>query len=240
MKIPAYVINLNHRTDRLQRFQQQSGAEIFERVPAIDGQLLKIVHQNQLDSVFNIKKAQQNIKREVTAGEIACALSHILCWKKIAHHPNIADDDFGLVAEDDVTLTPHFLENLNTLITQIKQSSNQLVILQKFTHINMLPEAADLIEQFSFAKSPDIRFYLHSGAALYLLRKQQAKEIIHYLEHAKPFWLADEFLHFCPLQKISIPLPLLGKIIDNVNAESDLEFERKQARQRYKQEQSSE
>jgi glycosyl transferase family 25 len=87
MKI--FLINLDRSRDRLAAIQTELGqAKLnFERVSAIDGNEL-----NDLElSVYNPLK---NLSR----GEVACFLSHRLCWKKIID----SDIPAALILEDDV------------------------------------------------------------------------------------------------------------------------------------------
>ena len=55
---------------------------------------------------FDVATFTQMIPRGPTMGEIACTLSHIKCWQLIALDESIDEDEFCLIAEDDITLLP--------------------------------------------------------------------------------------------------------------------------------------
>ena len=100
----GYVINLDRQPERLTHFYQQPGSEIFQKVSAVDRKVLDIIGNKEF--FFDVTTFTQMIPRGPTMGEIACTLSHIKCWQLIALDESIDDDEFCLIAEDDVTLLP--------------------------------------------------------------------------------------------------------------------------------------
>ncbi|AWI51903.1 udp-glcnac--lipooligosaccharide n-acetylglucosaminyl glycosyltransferase [Actinobacillus porcitonsillarum] len=229
----GYVINLNSRTDRLHKFNLHPDAKYFERVAAIDKEILKLVSDGEKDIFFDSQYIRDVYRRDVTLGEIACTLSHIKCWKKIVNNPSISEDDFAVIAEDDVVLCEDFLANIQKLQENLKQASGiNIVIMQMLFYENLpaLSLAKGEVEQYSFLSSNDKNAFMNSGSALYLIRKCYAREVLLYLEKKKPNWLADEFRQFCEPQSIRIASPLLGMVSGGINAESDLEQERQNAR----------
>lgn len=225
--LKGYVINLNRHPERLRAFYQQEEARAFQRLPAVDKQILTLLPSQ---FVFNTEKLANIIRREVTLGEIGCTLSHIECWRKIAEDNQINDDDFVLVAEDDVRFHSDFSANVALIVDYTKPLENiSLIILQKLglfgSDWNKPAEnsAIQLIEPQNTVTCDN------DGSALYAIRKSHAKQLIASLQTEKPFWLADQFSFFTPLSAIRIAYPLSGFVPEN--AESDLEAERNIARQ---------
>ena len=100
MKI--YVINLPDSLDRRQHIKSQldSSNMPFEFISAVDVRNLSEIEQKNL---YDCEKAKL-YKRELTLGEIGCALSHRAVYKKMIDE-NI---DRAIILEDDITLKPEF------------------------------------------------------------------------------------------------------------------------------------
>jgi len=101
-KHKVFVINLDASTLRWQKSQEQlERLQIpktsIERLSAVDGNVISDAQRNRhFDTTLN----QQQYHKTLTAGEIACYLSHRKVWAKI-----VAEDlDFALVLEDDFIL----------------------------------------------------------------------------------------------------------------------------------------
>lgn len=229
----AYVINLNYRTDRLQEFYQQQDAHYFQRVPAIDKAMLNLSVYGQLNYVFDTARCKQLIGREVTAGEVACCLSHIKCWHLVAENPNLTDDDFAIIAEDDVRLCPDFAKNIQCLFEDMQQQPDyDVFLLQRLFWENIvdLSLATQKVNKLYFLSSPDKKFFDFKGTSLYAMRKSRAIELVAYLSKYKPYWLADHLSCLYDVDKICTVSPLFGVIPDGIEADSDLEAEREMAR----------
>jgi glycosyl transferase family 25 len=100
MKI--FVINLDRSPDRLDHMKRQLGeAELsstFCRVAGADGIKLP------LDLLAQFLDAQGRIKSKMSAGEVGCYASHMLCWMELLK----TDHPYAIVLEDDVVLEPNF------------------------------------------------------------------------------------------------------------------------------------
>ncbi|MDP0192376.1 glycosyltransferase family 25 protein [Glaesserella parasuis] len=230
----GYVINLNHRTDRLYNFYQHPDAKYFERMVAIDKTTIQ-----QLDNsvggafLFDDRYVKEMYQRDVTSGEIGCTLSHIKCWHRIANNSKLEDDDFAVVAEDDVFLCQAFAYNISKLQTILKNHPEiNLVILQRLFYENnpIYNFAEGNIETINFVFYEQVQYFDNAGSSLYLMKKKQARSIIDRLNSNKPHWLADNFSLFCEHNNIRVLSTLLGKIINGVEAESDLESDRQKSR----------
>ena len=96
-------INLEKDIER-RNFMEQQLKELgfeYERIPAVDGRVLSEIEVSELyDSQTSIKYN----KKDLTRGEIGCALSHKKC------HEIARDYEYTLILEDDVALPKNFKE----------------------------------------------------------------------------------------------------------------------------------
>ncbi|MBR0574267.1 MULTISPECIES: glycosyltransferase family 25 protein [Pasteurellaceae] len=229
-RLVGYVINLDRHSERIKRFYQQDEADFFTRVSAIDKNILNILEDNSL--FFNLQKTFELINRYPATGEIACTLSHIKCWKEIANNYTLSDNEFALIAEDDLLLTPYFKHKVRAVIQLLTEMPNvELVILQKLGLHNpswRITESGNSLTYFT----PQNYMYCNSdGSSLYLIKKLLAKKLISYLQSQKPYWLADQFSLFVELQNILMIKPSIGYVDETI--ESDIEQERELLRQQY-------
>ena len=82
----------------------------YERVPAFHG-LHGILNSDILLEKYNkeVSEKVNSFGRPLTPGEIGCAISHHLCYKKIVDE----DIDLAVIFEDDVWINPCFKKALN-------------------------------------------------------------------------------------------------------------------------------
>ena len=233
----GYVINLDRQPERLTHFYQQPGSEIFQKVSAVDRKVLDIIGNKEF--FFDVTTFTQMIPRGPTMGEIACTLSHIKCWQLIALDESIDEDEFCLIAEDDITLLPtnkntpsKFLDVVSDIAKTLENMPVELVKLQMLSYreSNLFIGSGNISLSKSIATELDSS-YDNTGSALYLIRKSLTLSIMHKLKTKKPYWLADGFTKFCNPENIMMALPLLGYIQNNFSC--DLEEERVQQMQIY-------
>jgi len=233
----GYVINLDRQPERLTHFYQQPGSEIFQKVSAVDRKVLDIIGNKEF--FFDVATFTRMIPRGPTMGEIACTLSHIKCWQLIALDESIDDDEFCLIAEDDVTLLPiekntpsTFLSVVSDITKVLEDTPVELVKLQMLSYreSNLFTGSGNISLSKSIATGLDAS-YNNTGSALYLIRKSLTQAIMQKLKTKKTYWLADCFTKFCNPENMMMSLPLLGYVQDNFP--SDLEEEREMQRQGY-------
>jgi glycosyl transferase family 25 len=102
----TYVINLDHRTDRLAAVQvaiNNMGVEGFIRVSAIDTRSQVEFPKEQVldESMAAIRRGHRLEHHELTTGAVGCYLSHMKCWSLLKH----SGDACALILEDDVVFT---------------------------------------------------------------------------------------------------------------------------------------
>ncbi len=226
----GYVINLDRQPERLTHFYQQLGSEIFQKVSAVDRKVLDIIGNKEF--FFDVATFTRMIPRGPTMGEIACTLSHIKCWQLIALDESIDEDEFCLIAEDDITLLPSnkntpskFLDVVSDISKALEDTPVELVKLQMLSYreSNLFTGNGNISLSKSIATGFDAS-YDNTGSSLYLIRKSLTQTIMHKLKTKKPYWLADGFTKFCNPENIMMSLPLLGYVKGNLS--SDLEEER--------------
>ena len=119
--LQVYVINLERRPDRLSALRKHLQHVVGWNLvvtKAIDGRDLDIDGEllRRIDT-WNIENLAPNKLRSV----VACALSHIQCWKEIEQH----DGHWYLVLEDDARLiNSRFAGRLRGLIARIPEDAD--------------------------------------------------------------------------------------------------------------------
>ncbi|MEO6749278.1 MAG: glycosyltransferase [Casimicrobiaceae bacterium] len=117
-ELPAKVINLARRPDRLQGFNRRlaeatdkSFAARVERFAAVDGHDLELLPE--------IRHLFRGNDFRYRRGVIGCALSHLALWNELA----AGDAPAMLVLEDDVTLCPDFERQLERVCTLLSHDA---------------------------------------------------------------------------------------------------------------------
>lgn len=79
----------------------------FTRIPAVVGNELSEIEQNQL---YDKERFIIECKKPVTLGEIGCAMSHRSIWQKMVDE----QIDYALILEDDIDISDRILQFLET------------------------------------------------------------------------------------------------------------------------------
>lgn len=192
--IVGYVINLDRAKDRLAQFNRHPDAHYFTRIPALDKQVLDN-NPNMIGFLFDdsILTSIYGWSR-VSTGQMCCTLSHMMSWEAVANNNALKDDDYAVIAEDDILLVPNFSAALSTLINAVKPHDLNIVLLHKLG-INS--------------------GYDCDGSTLYLLKKSFAKTLVERCKRSKPYWFADQFTTFCEPNKIAVSKVMLGEVPEN-------------------------
>lgn len=107
-----YLINLEKDKERLAFMEKQFldlGLD-FERVPAIYG---KDLSQNEIEKYYDKEKSIKLNGKELTLGELGCAISHQNVYKKFLNdRKGNLNLKYCVVLEDDVKLPENFKEIL--------------------------------------------------------------------------------------------------------------------------------
>ena len=118
--IPIFVINLERESKKRVRItsQLEKLGLSFTLVKAIEG---KSLSEKEIDGVYSSQNAIQIFKRELSLGEIGCALSHLSVYRKMVEN----EISIALILEDDVTLCSELPDILS--------------------HVDLLPEECDAL-----------------------------------------------------------------------------------------------
>ncbi|NAR64328.1 glycosyltransferase family 25 protein [Acinetobacter haemolyticus] len=119
MKISFYLINLDSSDERLQKADIELRKQQVEyiRIPAVDGRKLELASYANYES----KKAHAFTGRDLIGAEIGCYLSH----KKAVEAFLSSNADYGIVLEDDLSLTPDFKEKVIEIIQWLEKNNKK-------------------------------------------------------------------------------------------------------------------
>lgn len=146
----TYVINLDHRTDRLAAVQvaiNNMGVEGFIRVPAIDTRSqIEFPKEQVLDeSMAAIRRGHRLEHHELTTGAVGCYLSHMKCWSLVKD----SGDACALILEDDVVFR-NTSEDFNRIVSigQAELADGLDIFLLGHTFDVAGPERTMSVEKF--------------------------------------------------------------------------------------------
>jgi GR25 family glycosyltransferase involved in LPS biosynthesis len=176
IKMKTYVINLDKRGDRWNRFKEKSISELeflnYERFSAVDGN--KLISNAQLQRIFDGN--DYNMRK----GMVGCAMSHIKLYTELIN----SEYDVFCILEDDIEFVPEFGKKLLYVYNQAKLFSWDVVYLGhhlKKKHI--LPCSYDkklipVIEKWNKNKSLTNSL---GGTGGYLISKKGAGKLLDFI-----------------------------------------------------------
>lgn len=121
---PTFIINLDKRKDRWQKFSNQSALQEFsnlQRFLAVDGSKIDVFSDDRvsLHTKQNIMKKYRRSHYEInTPGAIGASLSHITLWQNFLK----SDSEYLVVFEDDTIVDSLSLEYIDALIPMLPPS----------------------------------------------------------------------------------------------------------------------
>ncbi|RIY34230.1 hypothetical protein CKF54_01175 [Psittacicella hinzii] len=238
-KVPAYLINLDKDVERLRHIEQQVGKGFFKRIPAV---YAKEFSEEKRKELFDVDRYFAETQKIVAPSEIGCTLSHCQIYLEVINDPNIADDDWVFITEDDCKYPADWRERLNTLLNYLKTpyadglnlvllSQVYIKTLEEQTHegvINTTNLFVDRQIQVKIAEHMTlhpINGFIPAGSCCYLVRKRALKDKVEIFK--RPFWVADHFTYivdFLP-GSYAIANPILA-IHNTEDFESNISAER--------------
>lgn len=165
--IPIFVINLARHSHRRAFMEMQlDGIGLgFEFFDAIDGRLLGA---DELARNYDSGLAHATIERDLTPGEIGCALSHLGVYQRM-----VADGlPFALVLEDDALIGAQFQEVLENTLGMIHPNEEKAVL---FVHTQKYSEWFSRKIDNDHKLAPAVDAYC---AHAYLITQAAAKKLL--------------------------------------------------------------
>ncbi len=138
----------------------------FELINAIDGRELS---SDELNKLVDLKKAKEYNKNSMALGEIGCALSHCLIYKKI-----IDDNlDGAFIFEDDIILPKNMKEIINSIYKQRDKIPKNSYISFNRSYIYFLRKVINITNDIGV-----YRTHLSHGTIGYYIDKQAAQTLL--------------------------------------------------------------
>ena len=208
----SYVINLEHRSDRLQTFWNNHPylRNICKNIPAVNGRtipLTKDIHKLFKNNDFKWKKSV-----------MGCALSHYSIWRHLIS-TDTNNTSKCLILEDDGVLVPGFINKWNAIYKTIPEDAD-VIFLGGVLPPNKpaFPQIIDSVNA-NFAKvaknslfSSVKRRYFHFCTYSYIITKQGAEKMCKFITEKGIFTSIDHMMvnHGDDLLNIYFTTPLLG------------------------------
>ncbi|MCF0156218.1 MAG: glycosyltransferase family 25 protein [Veillonella sp.] len=196
----CYVINLDRQPERWQDFLAHDPEDgNYTRLSAVDRLDLEALKDK--NTLLNCDIVHNEMGHEPTWGEIACTLSHTKVWRLIAEDESLADDEFALVAEDDLFFADNAANLMIGLREYLRKNESKLNLVRLHHLHNPKGVIHEGVETLSL-EGPDTIKPIDNGSSLYFIRKSKAKQLVAWLKTNKPFWLADWFNAFTDASEI--------------------------------------
>jgi glycosyl transferase family 25 len=152
----------------------------FEFFEAVDG---KQLGQDVLDAHFDAPRNEKYFKRTLSMGEIACYLSHLELWKRVAQ----GDDDYALILEDDFEFlsdpTPFLCQLADKNITDVMIKIDGTPKRQKLRIVEQLNNTALVLTDVIPARTTGYLIGRNAAKALYKSRKTFFRTIDNDIKH---------------------------------------------------------
>jgi glycosyl transferase family 25 len=219
----TYLINLDRRNDRLQKFVDKYSFIFnnYERFNAIDGSIFDFENYKQLFDTTNYKINVKNPYKnhEYNKGVLGCALSHYKIWEKIINNMF----DINLVLEDDIELSDNFIAKLNNLMDYLVEDEKWDIVFLGFTDYKNTNDKKinDKLIRFS----GDMRRN-GGGTFGYLITKNGAKKLIKYakqynIQQAIDWFMIEQFDKMVVYK--AEPELIFSKVYGSENEDSDVQ-----------------
>jgi GR25 family glycosyltransferase involved in LPS biosynthesis len=169
--LPAYLINMNERKDRLKRFMTQESIPEFKnihRISATNGKKLNFRKDKRI-SMSTKLRIYRNYRRShyeiATLGAIGATISHARVWETFLK----SDAPVCIVMEDDAVWTYEDIEKINEEYKKIPDNWGLWVL--GYYHSTLV------IEHLKSHKGWD-KIYNFSGAHSYMITRDTAKKLL--------------------------------------------------------------
>ena len=191
INLKTYVLNLDRRPDRWEKFISKSKCLEFlnfERYSAVDGE--ELVSTPQLQRIFDGNDYNMKV------GAVGCAMSHFKMYIELMY----SDYDAFLILEDDIEITDNFDVKLLHICNQLKNEEWDLLFLghhlrnknpqENKCKMNTLPVIEKWDVYTSFQNSV-------GGTIGYIISKKGAKNILDFINNNRLINCIDTLLQKC-------------------------------------------
>jgi GR25 family glycosyltransferase involved in LPS biosynthesis len=189
--MPAYLINMDERKDRLERFMGQDSVRYMRvrRLKATNGKAIKNFKKDKRISLrtrYNIVRNYRRSHHEIaTLGAVGASLSHIDLWKRFV----ASGEPYCLVFEDDARVRLDIIHQVHRLWPTLPKSWG--IWLLGYYEPNMTIEA--------LPEKPWNRVINFSAAHAYILKREAAQKL---LEDVLPIEMhIDHYMGMCGMMK---------------------------------------
>lgn len=200
----AYVINLDRRADRLEKFRTTHPeiSEAVERWPATDGSTIKLTPE--LAKLFG---PNDFFWKKAVMG---CALSHLgLWWKLLNENPDIQN---FLIFEDDARLLPGWQETLQLSMNHLPEDYDVLYLggilppnRAGFTRLlEPVTKYYSKIRPHQMFGQATPTPYFHSCAYAYIISRQGAQKVIESIQQKSGYWTSADHMLCSPCESMNL------------------------------------
>lgn len=210
MNLKKYVLYSPSQPAELAEFLQQENGVEFTPIKGFQAEDINALAANHL---FDVEKFYRYFNRTPFNDEIAHTYSHLQLWQIIDKDNELDENGYALIAESAVRFSPHFQYFVELYIEKypydiIKLQRNGVA---KATLNPEYPELGAVI----YHNPAELDGY---GCAFYLIKKSVIRQLLAQYQSHKPFWKADYFSLFYPLEKIVEITQFLGDVAVNIRS----------------------
>jgi GR25 family glycosyltransferase involved in LPS biosynthesis len=169
--MPVYVINMDERRDRWNRFMTQEAVRMFKnikRVPAVNGKKLDFRKEPRISMATRLR-IYRNYRRShyeiATLGAVGATVSHARVWETFLK----SGAPSCIVLEDDAVLTPENIENIGEEYKRLPDNWGMWIL--GYFHKTLI------IERMKNPEGWD-KVYSFSGAHSYMITRDVAKKLL--------------------------------------------------------------
>jgi GR25 family glycosyltransferase involved in LPS biosynthesis len=184
MSLKAYCINLQHRTDRWERFSSQVGySQIkreypFEKFQGINGKEMDVQSDARVSNRTK-RNIRDHIRRDHeeldSVGGVGCYLSHFSIWKKFLESDK---EEYCLIFEDDAYIPDLFMDAFRPAFEEFQKNLADVWFLYRPNAFYTYPKTGTV----EYTKKENMRgdwiMNICSTFPGYILTKDAARKLV--------------------------------------------------------------
>jgi GR25 family glycosyltransferase involved in LPS biosynthesis len=212
-------VNLERRPDR-----KKSMEEILKFNNINNYKFYEAVDGNKLEPTYELYNLFRNNDFNNRRGVMGCALSHYELWKQLAD----SNDEYYLIMEDDVLLSPNFKHKLNLIIKNITENIEKYDIV--FLGYTMFKNNSQKYKDYYYDMNTDniiidkLNTNLYIGGFFsYIITKTGAISMLKYIKDNGIKYGIDYLIHLNNDIKRyeTVPFLVFTDWVDSVNSKVD-------------------